>query len=37
MASDVEREEEEDEESASELLRDRFRLSSVSIAEAEGL
>ncbi|KAK6127835.1 hypothetical protein DH2020_038404 [Rehmannia glutinosa] len=34
MASDVERGE-EDEESASELLRDRFRLCTISIAEAE--
>ncbi|KAK4488925.1 hypothetical protein RD792_004715 [Penstemon davidsonii] len=34
MASDLEREEEED-ESVSELLRDRFRLCSISIAEAE--
>lgn len=35
MASDVERVEEE-EESASELLRDRFRLCTIAIAEAEG-
>ncbi|XP_073271084.1 protein MHF1 homolog [Primulina huaijiensis] len=34
MASDVEREEEED-ESVNQLLRDRFRLCTISIAEAE--
>ncbi|KAL7114392.1 hypothetical protein ABFS83_04G115200 [Erythranthe nasuta] len=35
MASDAERVEEEEEESASELLRDRFRLCTIAIAEAE--
>ncbi|GFP89426.1 centromere protein s [Phtheirospermum japonicum] len=36
MASDVERvDEEEEEESASDLLRDRFRLCTISIAKAE--
>lgn len=36
MGSDMERHDEEEEESVSEILRDRFRLSTISIAEAEG-
>ncbi|CAA3014746.1 Hypothetical predicted protein [Olea europaea subsp. europaea] len=36
MGSDMERDDEEEEESVSEILRDRFRLSTISIAEAEG-
>lgn len=35
MASDTERRDEEEDESVNELLRDRFRLCTISIAEAE--
>ncbi|KAE8688091.1 hypothetical protein F3Y22_tig00111000pilonHSYRG00022 [Hibiscus syriacus] len=35
--SDFEKDEEEDDDSVSDLLRDRFRLSAISIAEYEGL
>lgn len=36
IRSDFEKEEEEEDDSVSDLLRDRFRLSAISIAESEG-